>query len=134
MRKLDDLAQLMELKYQRDQDALLRVVAEETRLRRAIATLREQASSADKDTEMNRMGADVVWRQWAGQAQSDINTRLAAILAQKEQLLVHARRAFGRVQVAKTLAEQSAEADRTERNSKRLNRQIELCNLLRSLR
>jgi hypothetical protein len=112
---LRTLEALTELAFRRDMATLQPVLAREVALRQSLARLADQEASArahpDRLALMRPMGADVTWQSWLSRSRRDLNTRLAAVLAEKEAHLARARRAFGRAHVASELtASASAKA------------------------
>jgi hypothetical protein len=115
------LEALTDLAFQRDMAGLQPVLAREAALRRSLARLKDQEAAARADPErlalMRPLGADVTWQAWVSRTRRDLNTRLAAVLAEKETHLAKARRAFGRARVAAELRFQAAIVSRKSRET-----------------
>ena len=95
------LAALTEAQFRAKQAELEPVLSEERRLRRALADLdgetRKNASLPASDlTDLRRLGGDMAWRRWVGQSRSELQMRLARVLALKASKMARLRQAFGR--------------------------------------
>ncbi|MEO9822161.1 MAG: hypothetical protein ABJ370_21760 [Paracoccaceae bacterium] len=127
MNKLSDLAALMELKYQAGQMELRAVCAQETKIRNQILRLDQQSEALHSaDTSMMKsVGADMLWKVWAGRTKSDLNTELAQVLARKEFFLRAARHDFGKVLVSQSLSENEQRTTRQATKANELDRILE---------
>lgn len=104
--RLRKLSQVTEALYQKEFAQVRDVLAQEARLRGALAKIREQSQSSTNnptDLAMQSSGADLVWRAWADQKRRALNTELAQLLAQKSGIMGAARRAFGRNEAMKAV-------------------------------
>lgn len=103
---LAGLERLVEAGFARDRQALQRHLAEEGRLRGALAQLdeMERAARAETATGLRLVGADLAWQAWLGRRRRALNMALARCLAQKEGHLRQAQRGFGRVRAVAGLA------------------------------
>ncbi|QBF29699.1 hypothetical protein [Thalassococcus sp. S3] len=94
------LADITELAFQREQAKLQPILAEEGRIRRALAHLDEQVRRVRTDPEsvalMRPCGADVAWQSWEGRTRRALNMQLAHVMAEKTELLHRVRSAFGK--------------------------------------
>ena len=101
-----DLSRLMDLQYQVKQSELRRVAGLEATLRADIAKLDQQRRAVDEagNEAMKSVGADMLWRGWSGRTKSELNMRLAQVLARKESLLYRARKDYGKVLVSQKLS------------------------------
>ncbi|WP_306153127.1 hypothetical protein [Roseovarius sp. MMSF_3281] len=116
-RGLTDLAALTEAQYRAKQAELEPVLTEERRLRRALADLEDNVSGSAAlplaDTmDLQRVGGDMAWRRWAAQSRSDLQTKLARVLAQKAAKMAGLKQAFGRAEAVAAMKHQEA-TDRT---------------------
>ncbi|WP_372989980.1 hypothetical protein [Sulfitobacter sp.] len=112
MKKLNQLLQvesLLEVRYQKQQQSFQRLVAHETRLRNDIMRLKENAvemrASLSEDAKMRAVGADIAWQAWLGRKKAALNGELVQVLAIKEHHLKQVRTAYGKLIVARDLAE-----------------------------
>jgi hypothetical protein len=84
------------------------VLAEEARLRAALARLDAQAEAARALPEqamsgLREIGADLSWQGWVGRSRAALNSELALALARKERAMPPLRRAFGKAEAARVL-------------------------------
>jgi len=137
MSNLTDLQQLeaiTQAKYDQQQQSFKRIQAEENRLRSELARLDDMLQqSNDAGTqvgEMRAIGADIIWQGWVGRSKTELNLKLAQVLAIKEQQLHQVRQAYGKLQVVQQLI---AEAQRGLRKRKGQS-QLELATNIALLR
>jgi len=99
---LDPLRDIAEVRFQREIAQIGPILAEESRLREALARLERQKTSAreafQKGHESQYLGADLMWELWVLRAQKDLNIELARVLARKARHMDAVRQAFGRKQ------------------------------------
>ena len=102
---------------QRDRETarLGAVLAEERRLRAALARLDAQAKAARAlpGTDLaglRGIGADMAWQGWVARQRAALHAELALVRARKEQALPRLRAAFGRAEAAAMLAARQAAA------------------------
>ncbi|MDW3225249.1 MAG: hypothetical protein R8G34_20575 [Paracoccaceae bacterium] len=74
---------------------------------------------------MQSIGADVIWKRWVGRAKASLNTKLALVLAEKEQHIRQVRQAYGKVIAAERLIEDLSDRDRKALNDLALGEAIE---------
>ena len=131
MKKISDLATLMELKYQTSQVELRVICAQEAKIREQILRLDQQSKSStcDEARMMKSLGADLLWNAWASRTKADLNTKLAQVLAKKELFLHAARRDFGKMLVSQKLSVQEDKARQKSKMSKKLDRILESLSL-----
>ena len=103
--------------YQAAQASLRDILAEETRLRSALADLDAKRSDthalAPEEMRAPRaVGADILWQAWVQRTRQELNMRLARTLVSKSDKLAALRLAFGRVDAVKTLIDQEKSARR----------------------
>lgn len=103
------LVALTAARRDRETARLRDVLAEEARLRAALARLTAQATEARALPEaaitgLREIGADLSWQGWVAQQRAALNSALALTLARKEQALPALRRAFGKAEAARALA------------------------------
>ena len=121
---LNQLQELNALKYRHSQQALAGILEREATLRDELARLRryfiETHSLSSEHAQLRAIGADVIWLRWVTRAQAQLNIELAQVLAQKEEYLLLHKRAFGKMQVSNSLADEDL------RRSAEKQRQIHL--------
>jgi len=127
--ELDQLHELNALKYRHSQQALTGILEREAVLRAELAKLRsyfiETQSLPPEHAQLRAIGADVIWLRWVTRAQAQLNIELAQVLAQKEQYLAHHKRAFGKMQVSKTLADDDRKRLAVKRRQSDLERAVQ---------
>lgn len=128
MTPADDLAQLAEVvkaHYEQEQRQFAKLVARENQLRAELERLDEmrRATHAPEASvsQMQAIGADMIWLAWVGRSKTALNIQLAQVLAQKEHLQNAVRKAYGKVLVVQQMREQTEAAA----NSKRTKDQLE---------
>ena len=108
--ELYDLRIITQAKYQLQQQSFQKIVTEENHLRRELARLDElrhqSQNKPDGEGEMRSIGADIVWQSWLGRSKSQLNMRLARVMATKLHQLEQVRQAYGRVLVVQELLDQ----------------------------
>lgn len=96
---------LYQAEIQKIQPLLLR----EAGLRQALAQLNAQAFRAadtfPDDITMQLAGRDVAWMAWVDKTRREINTELARVTARKLAAMSEIRRAFGKKEAVRLLAE-----------------------------
>ncbi|WP_187432306.1 hypothetical protein ROLI_034370 [Roseobacter fucihabitans] len=102
---LKEIHALVEARYETRRQAFQRLVKKENDLRQELRRLDDQARSANLqgDTDMQTIGADVIWKAWVGKAKTSLNIKLALILAEKEQHIRQVKQAYGKVIAAEKL-------------------------------
>lgn len=131
MKDLDNLKQLhavADAAYLRKSQKFQELVTEEARLRADLAKLDEglqQARITDTDFDLNALGGDALWRGWVGQRKSDINLKLARVLALKEQQISVIRKAFGKRQITETMVKEHQAKFHKEQQKNTLERAID---------
>lgn len=130
LRELRELATITQTHYEQRQQAFARLVAEENRLRAEIKRLddmRHDAEVADGDTvKLRAIGADVIWQGWLGRTKTELNIRLAQVLAVKEHHLNEVRQAYGKVLVVAEMSNNLKTATRKDRAADALTQAIDL--------
>lgn len=104
-----DLAELTDAVYRSRLSGMQKVLEQEARLRQNLQRL-EQMSIDDESLEQHAMamraiGADLLWQGWVARRKSELNIKLANVLAQKSVMSRDLALAFGRAQVAEQLME-----------------------------
>ena len=126
---LDRLLSIETLRTLKSQQALARIQAEETRLRRQIDTLRghrKQSHSTDTDLmPMRAIGSDVLWQAWIDRTQADLTTDLARLLVRKEPVQRRAQRDIGRKNVVGELKVAEDMRVQAERQAAQLTHALE---------
>jgi hypothetical protein len=109
------LVQVTDALYRAEVTHLQQLVAEENRLREALARLDAQCMAnrslpeADLDG-LRQIGGDMIWQGWVGRKRAELLTELAHVLGRKGQRVAKLRRAFGKAQTV----ERMASADRAQ--------------------
>lgn len=112
MTSISDLAELLnitQVKYDRQQQSFQKLVAEEARLRNELARLnisvRQAQLNPENHDKMRAIGADITWQGWIARSRTQLNLRLAQVIALKLQQLTQVKTAYGKVLVVKELLE-----------------------------
>lgn len=110
-----DLATLLTItqaKYDQQQQSFQKLVAEENRLRgelaRLAAALKQSQTEPEQESDMRAIGADILWQGWVGRSKTQLNLKLAQVLALKSHHLAQVKQAYGKVLVVKELQENAA--------------------------
>lgn len=118
--KLADLQAVAEAHYLAEYRRVQPLLAETARLRAAQARLRAQAGAArpllSAPGTMQLTGADLLWQAWLARSRRELAQDLARALADGAVAKQALRRAFGRREALRLLAEQAAAADRKARD------------------
>lgn len=106
--ELQQLAGVSDALYRREQAAIRDILAEEARLRAALARIDAAGASlrtapAGPGDVVLLSGADMAWRQWAQTRKSEFNSDLARVLARKAHATARMRQAFGRNEAVRLL-------------------------------
>lgn len=129
-RNLEALCQLTEMHYRQALIPVRLITRREAELRAALRELDQRHSDmhaqSAQDRAMQTLGADLLWQQWAERMRRDLNTELACTLARKEALMSSVRRAFGRLQAVRGLADKHAQNTRRDLASRTLSRAIDI--------
>ncbi|MGJ8617925.1 MAG: hypothetical protein ACSHWS_13880 [Sulfitobacter sp.] len=109
--ELTALLKITQAKYDQQQQSFQKLVAEENRLRRELARLdtavKRSQSEPEGETEMRAIGADIIWQGWVAQSRTQLNLKLAQVLALKLHNLVQVKQAYGKVLVIQELQEKA---------------------------
>lgn len=127
--KLAELERLTQVMFEREQAAFRPLLAEEARLRAALVRLSDQSWAVKTDAPgaaMQRIGADVAWRQWSGQARHQLNEELARLRVRKEARIGALRTAFGKRRVGQHLREEHKKSLRRTRDQHLMDRLLEI--------
>ncbi len=106
---LGALAQVTDALYRTEAGHMQQLVAEERRVREALARLDAQAMAnrslpeADLDG-LRHIGGDMIWQGWVGRKRAELLTELAGVLGRKGQRVTRLRRAFGKAQAVDHMA------------------------------
>ena len=102
------LRTIAETIFQKEQRAIAEIVAEESRIRRALALINtaNQPSTFSNDLAHNTSGSAAAWKIWAEQKRTELNIHLAQTLVQKSERIGEVRTAFGRREALKMVEEQ----------------------------
>lgn len=102
-----NLSALLHARYQREQSAFMAVVAKEKQIRQNLLQLSDFERKAREDLDIDPtplvIGADSLWQDWLGRRRSELNIRLANVLARKADSRAQLRLAFGRKTVSDEL-------------------------------
>ena len=107
--EFEDLKALSQMRYQKEQQTLKKLLVQESAIRADIDRLNQHEARAQAvpfaDTAAPRaLGADILWKQWLSKTRAALNVDLARVLAQKEQHLSRVRLAYGKVLVSDSLS------------------------------
>jgi hypothetical protein len=131
--ELEDLTKILK----RAQEARVQgIVAEENRLRRAIAELDDKATlagqlPAERLHDMRSVGADLLWNGWLSRSRRQLNIELAQVLARKGQIMREVRKAHGRNSAAKTILRHEEDAEKSKRQAA-LAEKVQLLSVLKA--
>ena len=125
------LVQLTDALYRAELAKLDTVVAEETRLRTALADLTAQQKAgvdpADpRITSMRQIGADILWQGWLDRKRRTLQSDLARCLVRKNRMMQQIAKAFGRTNAAQNLHDAALAQQRAKVTKKEFERQREL--------
>lgn len=105
--ELMSLMALTQAKYDQQQQSFQKLVSEENRLRAELARLDAAAhlarSTPNGEKEMRAIGADIIWQGWVVRKKTQLNLKLAQVLALKQHHLAQVKNAYGKVIVVKEL-------------------------------
>ena len=129
MTRIQSLVQLMEVKYHSSQQGLQSVLKQETTIRTKLNTLANHAFDAhnisyESKPEMRSLGADMVWERWLERTRIQLNLELANILVTKEAHLSIVRRSFGKLQIARKMAQANIDKQKRMRHTLDLDNAI----------
>lgn len=116
-RKIAQMADVTEAVYMNEFQKIKVILAREASLRNSLAELRNQRNAAGSQ-QMQAIGADLVWQTWLERSVQQLNMELAQVMARKLELLDRVRKAFGRNEAVRQLAQKSA-ADQKKRRATR---------------
>ncbi|MRU15458.1 hypothetical protein FDP25_08455 [Roseovarius sp. A21] len=122
---LNTLAALTEAQFRAIQAELEPILVDERRLRRSLADLDERTHKnatlpTSELTDLRRLGGDMAWRNWAAQSRSELQVRLARVLARKANKMAHVRLAFGRAEAVTMMQKQYVAALASKRDKAQL--------------
>lgn len=113
MTSINDLMELLnitQIKYDQQQQSFQKLVSEEARLRSELYRLNfsvlQAQAKPENNTEMRAVGAEIMWQSWVARSKTQINLKLAQLLALKLQHLAKVKKAYGKVLVIEELLEQ----------------------------
>lgn len=128
--KLAQMSQVTEAVYLAEFRKIQPLLQEESRLRGALARLKEQAETERKalatDMPMQTIGADLLWQAWLVRSRKQLNIELSQVLARKSIVMDRIRHAFGRRNAVQTMSDRFT-ADRVA-----MRRKAQLARLLQS--
>lgn len=95
------MQRITQIDYDRQREGFARILAQESALRAELSRLDAMNRDARAATEARHraIGADVLWHGWVGRTRTDLNLRLARVLAMKDQHRTRVRKAYGKVLV-----------------------------------
>ncbi|MFK7761911.1 MAG: hypothetical protein AB8B62_01505 [Roseobacter sp.] len=101
-KELQDIENLLKIKFQIKQKSFLILVAEENRLRSQLSKIDDQSrlNESSHVHEIRAIGADVAWKSWVDRSKRTLNMELAHILAQKDQVRAKVKNDYGKVLVS----------------------------------
>ena len=110
--ELTTLLTITQAKYDQQQQSFQKLVAEESRLRGELARLdlsvRQSQSDLEKESEMRAIGADIIWQGWVARSKTQLNLKLAQVLALKLHHLAQVKQAYGKVLIVTELQDNAA--------------------------
>lgn len=120
MTDLDTLQEITRAQYDRQRQSFQKILTEETALRDELARLDALNAQARADTDQTQraLGADLMWQGWVGRAKTQLNMKLARVLAVKEHHQIMVRKAYGKVLVVEEL-QTDAKKQKNQRTAKR---------------
>lgn len=97
--ELRELLQVSDVQYNRQRQALAKLIEEENALRAELTRLAQmdRVSELGTDANLRAVGADLLWKGWLSRAKTNVNMQLARVLAAKAHEQSKVRRAFGKV-------------------------------------
>lgn len=105
--ELKDMLAITETKYDQQQQSFQKLVFEENRLRGELIRLDIAAHQAEAEPlgkrEMRAIGADIIWQGWVARSKTQLNLKLAQVLALKLHHLAQVKQAYGKVLVVREL-------------------------------
>ncbi|MBI6629393.1 hypothetical protein [Pontibaca salina] len=116
-RKIAQLVDVTEAVYMAEYQKIQPILTREATLRSRLAQLQGQRNSAGNQ-QMRAVGADLVWQAWRERSMQELDMELAQVVARKLELLERVRKAFGRKEAVRQLAQKGA-ADQTKRRATR---------------
>lgn len=109
---LEQMTQVTDALYLREFEKIRHILDREAALRRDLARLDARAAEARRQQDdapaMRSVGADLLWQGWVTRTRRQLNMELAQVMARKIEAMKRARRAFGRQQALKAMAEAEA--------------------------
>jgi hypothetical protein len=109
--ELKDMLAITEAKYDQQQQSFQKLVFEENRLRGELIRLDIAARQAEAEpvgkSEMRAIGADIIWQGWVAKSKTQLNLKLAQVLALKLHHLAQVKQAYGKVLVVRELLGQA---------------------------
>lgn len=114
LEQLREIREIVQVAYDLAQKNLREILAAETIVRNELSRLNEimvtARMEAQNSSEMQVIGADMVWQSWVGRTKTELNMKLARILAEKEPHMFTIRRAYGKVLAVQELIEKAEKA------------------------
>lgn len=105
---LNQISIVTEALFQREYQAIQKILKREASLRQSLAKLEAQSKDAEsqyiEDCVMKTIGADFLWQAWVSRTQRQLNIELAQVMAGKIETMTRVRKAFGRNEAIKTLS------------------------------
>ncbi|MCZ4352896.1 hypothetical protein O4H61_10265 [Roseovarius aestuarii] len=117
MSDLEEMRQITQVVYRKEQSKFQKLVTREAQLRRSLADLETHRSvvahlPTDQLDGVRAIGADLAWQGWAQRSRRALNMELAQVLVKKAERIGALRRAFGR-------SEAIAQLDQNEKTARR---------------
>tara|TARA_R110002124_G_scaffold191260_1_gene358713 strand:- start:371 stop:766 length:396 start_codon:yes stop_codon:yes gene_type:complete len=127
MKDLNDLQQVVRMKFEREQQVLAELLSKEAALRVELLRLDSLNAQAKVDTDetLRAIGADMIWDGWVGRARSQLNMKLARILANKAHHQDKVRQVYGKVLVVEGLIKQAKNQKNQRMSKQELSRAID---------
>lgn len=134
---LNDLKDLTDIVYRGEQASLKKIITQEQELRAEIAKLEERHNAVIRthglDVSGTRSyGGDVLWQGWVERSRSDLQIRLAQVMARKSDFIRRLSLAHGRKEAAARLVDENRSKRAFEHAKKRIDADAALCVLVAS--
>lgn len=103
---LPQLHEIAEIKFSISISKLSPLISSEANLRKAIAELRQRSTDkvlSNDNFLFERSGARYAWENWSSTQIQKLNCQLASVLAQKEELMVAAKKDFARTEAIRLM-------------------------------
>lgn len=125
-KNLQQLEQAAQARFLMEQRKASAVMQRESNLRATLTLIQEQVQAAEaelaKSTEMQTVGAGILWQHWVARKRRLLNDELLQVLIAKNRLMPGFRTAFGRQKAAEELIAESKVATKKKRDKAQIAR------------